>query len=160
MWPWIQDKKVYAYDGALVSVTNENRRHLFNKLVKQQFSLFPLFEILDKETSLLITKNSGLSPNFQDLEGSSFLKELKPYLAQSGSIRLFSLGNELSPYLKTLKEYRSFQYESGSTTDLKNIIQKNQFARDIENDHQVVLDNTGIVITAEKAHCHQKHPIT
>ena len=147
IWPWIQDKKVYAYDGQLVSVTNENRRHLFNKLVKQQFSLFPLFEIHDKENSLLITKNSGLSPNLKDLEESSFMKELKPYLAQPGAVRLFSLGKELSPYLKTLKEYRSFQYESGTATDLKNIIQKNQFAKDIENDQQVVLDNTGIVIT-------------
>ena len=147
MWPWIQDKKVYAYDGELVSVTNDNRRHIFNKLVKQQFSLFPLFEIYDKERSLLITKNTGQSPNIKDLEGSSFIKELNPYLTQPGSICLFSLGNELSPYLKTLKEYRSFRYESGSATDLKNILRKNEFARDIENDQQVVLDNTGIVIT-------------
>ncbi|HEY8895865.1 MAG TPA: hypothetical protein VIM79_13660, partial [Niastella sp.] len=55
----------------------------------------------------------------------------------------------LSPYLKSLKEYRAFRYLHGMTGDLKDLVTKQQFIRDEENEDQVIIDNAELAIVQD-----------
>lgn len=142
----VKDKPVFVYNDGLEKVTADNRKQLFEQLQETQFSLFPLFEIKDPATALLISKNPVESPNLGDLAGSRYMEQLKAYLAVNGKVRVFNIGNQLSPYLKSLKEYRVFNYEQGETALLKELLEKKIFARPIENDEQIIIDDAGMII--------------
>lgn len=137
---------VYVYYDKLLQVKDNNIDSLFDLLHQQNFSLFPLSEIRHPETALLITKSNGESPNLTDLEGSAFATELTAYLTTPHHIRLYSIGNSLSPYIKALKELRVFSYASGNQEQLLTLLNKDRFISNQENDSTVVLDNAGIMI--------------
>lgn len=158
IWHAVRDRKVFVYTGKLVAVTEETRLELFRQLSSSLFSLFPLFEVENPSASLVITKSNGLSPNFGDIQNAPFGVELKKYMKDHSAIRLFNLGNNLSPYLKTLKEYRTFLYDSGNADELVSLLSSNQFVKSIESDQQIVIDNAGIAITANPGESSEKAP--
>lgn len=142
-----REKNLFVYNGRMVQLNDSNKDELFYELQKQQFSIFPFFYITDKSNSVVVTKNSGLAPNISDLKDSRFLDQLKKFLSDSSSkILLFDLGDELSPYLKTLKEYRVFKYQKGFSQDAQLAMQGRQFPVEMENDNQVVIDQSNIII--------------
>ena len=142
----VSNKKVFVYDGELVEVNKANRFELLDHMRKKQFSLFPFFLIEDVNNSMVISKSGNLSPELSDLEGSNFLKTLKTQLNGQDKIRLFNLGTKLSPYLRALKEYRTFQYQQGELESLSRMMETGMFAIDQENSDRVVIDNAGLAI--------------
>jgi XrtN system VIT domain protein len=145
----LKAQKVYVFTNELVQVTNANRESLFDGLHELQFSLFPVYLIKNENTSLLVSKSSEVSPNLKDLAGSDFLKNIKTSMQGGKKLKFFNIGTTLSPYLKTLKEYRAFQYLHGMADDLKKLVAKQEFVKDIENDDQVVIDNAEIAIVKD-----------
>ncbi|OQP58627.1 XrtN system VIT domain-containing protein [Niastella populi] len=145
----LKHHKVFVYTNAMVEVTGENRQAVFAELHKLQFSLFPVYLIGNANNSLLVSKSPAVSPNLKDLAGSDFLKEVKKSMRGGKKLKLFNLGTTLSPYLKTLKEYRAFQYEHGSVDNLKILLNKQVFVKDGENEKQVVIDNAEIAIVED-----------
>ena len=140
-------RNIYVfYSNDLIKLNDQNKDRLFLGLSNDQFSLFPFFKIIDSSNSLVITKSTAVSPNTDDLIESRFMKSLKEYFSQNKKIRLFNMGSELSPYLKTLKEYRAFQYEHGDFKLLQTLVNNGLFAMDIENDNQVIIDNAELAI--------------
>jgi XrtN system VIT domain protein len=146
LWKLISKKQVYVYDGQLQVLTEENKGNIFNKLSGMQFSLFPFYLVKDPSSSLVITKNSGESPNLGDMQESNFYKQLTDGLATREKIRLFDLGYEPSPYLKSLREYRAFQYENGGILMLKQIIDNSYFMNDVENESSIIIHDADLVI--------------
>jgi XrtN system VIT domain protein len=142
----VKDKQVFVYHNGLLALTPENKETLFEQLQETQFSLFPIFEIRDPARALLISKNPSSSPNLADLKDSRYMEQLKTYLAGKPRLRLFNIGHQLSPYLKSLKEYRIFSYEQGELSQLKELLDKKVFAQSMENDGQVVIDDAGIML--------------
>lgn len=149
-WQMLKNKAVWVYYYDMVQLTEENHDWYFKELRKQKFSLFPVHEISDAQHSLLISKSSGQSPDLSDLAGSNFLARLKTFAAQKQKLKFFNLGHELSPYLSSLKDYRLFQYESGHTKKLQQLITRSQFVRDEEHDNEVVVHNAQIAIVREQ----------
>jgi XrtN system VIT domain protein len=145
----LKGQNVYVFTNELVQVTNANRESLFDALHELQFSLFPVYLIKNENTSLLVSKSSTVSPNLKDLAGSEFLKNIKTSMQGGKKLKFFNIGTTLSPYLKTLKEYRAFQYLHGMAADLKKLVAKQEFVKDIENDDQVVIDNAEIAIVKD-----------
>jgi XrtN system VIT domain protein len=140
-------KNIFVYNGSMVKLNESNKDELFYGLQQQPFSLFPIFYITDRTHSLLITKNAGLSPDIGDLKDSRFLGKLKASLANSPEkILLYDLGEELSPYLKTLKEYRVFRYEKGNLRELPLAVNEVPFAGNIETDNEIVIESAGLTI--------------
>ena len=140
--------KAYLHDE-LVDITGDNSVQLFEALHAQRFSIFPIHEIKDAEHALLITKNPPEGPSLQDLEGSRFREELAAYLRDTArpKVRLLNLGgNNLSPYLKALKESRVFRYEQGGLLLLKVLFSTNKFAKDIETAERIVIDEAQVAI--------------
>jgi XrtN system VIT domain protein len=142
----LREKAIYVYDNGLTLVNEQNKEALFARLNDYRFSLFPLHVIADPGSSLLVSKSTGACPNLADLKQSRFYEGLKASLQQEKKIRLFNIGFQLSPYLKSLKEYRVFNYEEGSIVDLSKLVAQRKFAQDIESDQRVVIDNAGIAI--------------
>jgi XrtN system VIT domain protein len=145
----LKAQKVYVFTNELVQVTNANRESLFDGLHELQFSLFPVYLIKNENTSLLVSKSSTVSPNLKDLAGSDFLQHIKTSMQGGKKLKFFNIGTTLSPYLKTLKEYRAFQYLHGMADDLKKLVAKQEFVKDIENDDRVVIDNADIAIVKD-----------
>ena len=148
VWQSVQGKAVWAFDESLIRVTDANRHGLFKKLAAQRFSLFPVFMIAQPETAILVSKSASATPNLSDLDGSPFLAKLKGHEV-SKKLRLFHIGDQPSPYLASLKEFRFFIYEHGDLKKLTQHLQARTFALDVETENEVVLHNAGIILTRE-----------
>jgi len=72
VWESIKLKPVYAIEGNPVKFTDKNIKEVYARAAKQNFSLFPLYEIKKPEQALIIYKSTGTSPNLRDLKGSAF----------------------------------------------------------------------------------------
>jgi XrtN system VIT domain protein len=140
------DKNVFVYDSELIKLQSNNKNELWERLNEKQFSLFPLFEINDPERSLLITKNPAVSPNLDDLAETGFMDKTKSFLSDAPKIKLFDLGEQLSPYLKSMKEFRVFQYDKGDIKLLTDLLIKEQFPDDLENDNHVIIHQSDMII--------------
>lgn len=158
IWESIKTKKVYYYDGELKKLSSENKADVFKRAVKLNFSLFPVNEIKDPQTSLLITKCPGAAPNLNDLDDSEFQKRLTTYLSAAKPIRLFNIGTNLTPYLKALKEMRVFTSETGELKQLLVNLHKNQFLLSQEDEKHVVLDQSGLIIEQTTYTANSKAP--
>ncbi len=140
-------KALFVFDHErIVRLTNENKADLFYLLQNDNFSLFPFYRITNPNTALVITKSAGGTPNIHDLKETSFARQMNKWLLQQHRIKLYNLGEELSPYLKTLKEHRVFTYEHGNMDLLLSILSKNVFNGLTENENSVLIDDAGIVI--------------
>lgn len=144
----VKHKNVYVFNYSLLRVDTNNKDRLFKQLSSLQFSLFPLYEIKNAAGALVISKSAGVSPDFNDLEGSAFLHKTKAYLGSSPRIKLFHLGSTLSPYLKTLLEYRVFNFEQGNSQLLQLLMAKSVFALNKEDSNHVVIYTAGLMIAA------------
>lgn len=140
------DKKVFVFDDKLTLLNAGNKTALWKKLHKQPFSFFPLFEMEERDAALLVTKNAPNHIGMGELEGSEFMSKLQWFLAQDGKINVFNLGDDLSPYLRTMKEYRTFRYDNGDVSSLIHHLQKSQFPDDIETDDRIVIHSTDMII--------------
>lgn len=136
------------YSNTLIRMDAGNKNLVFEQLSALQFSLFPLYVIKDTETALLISKSTDASPDLGDLHESDFYKHTKRFLSGSPRIKLFNIGQSLSPYLKTLVEYRVFDYEQGNPALLQELLQKSVFAISREDSNHVVVHNAAFMITA------------
>jgi XrtN system VIT domain protein len=144
----VRSKKVYVSQGeeSLAEVQENNKDRLFKELRKNQFSLFPFSKIPDAGSSLVITHSGPLSPTIRDLRGSDFLKESYGYFANKQTVKVFELGDELSPYLKSLKEFRALNYDHGTESDLQELLSGKTFPVVIETESAVAVESAGLVI--------------
>jgi XrtN system VIT domain protein len=119
LWPLIRHKKVYVFTNRLETVTDTNHEQLFKALLKKRFSLFPFYQIANPGTALVITNYSGLTPTLDDLKGSKFASRFSSFLrGRNSNIQLFNLCSDLSPYLRTLRDLRLFNYAEGDLATL------------------------------------------
>lgn len=149
VYDMFKDKAVYVYDEGIKQLTNENFGATLRRMRQNKFSLFPIQEITDARNALIVSKSTASSPNLKDIKDTRFMQSMKTYLQQAQRLRLFNIGTELSPYLKSLKEYRVFDYEEGNVADLQKLVASRTFASDIESDQRVVVDNAGVAIVQE-----------
>jgi XrtN system VIT domain protein len=141
-------KRIWIYvDGKMQEATGQNSLDLFEKAAESRFSLFPFFLVPKPATSLVISKGVVNSPAVDDLENAPFMNELKKWLAGDQRIMLYNLGGELSPYLKTLKECRTFRYDQGDLAGLKDLLDEGRFPANIENDQRILVESAGMTIT-------------
>lgn len=142
----LKDKQVFVFKDELITLTEENMDALFKKLNKQTFSLFPIYKIKNPENAILITKGCENSPNLNELKNCKWAEKTIEFQQEEKRIKVYNLNNILSPYLRTLKELRTFDFDSGDLIKLKELITTNRCIIDQENDSTVVIDEAGIKI--------------
>jgi XrtN system VIT domain protein len=136
-----QNKQIYVFDNQLIQLNQDNKDELFDRLGDLNFSLFPLHEIRDTKSSLLISKATKNSPNLSDLKSTKFGNELSDYLSNTtAKIKLANIGNELSPYLRSLKEFEVFDYWSGNAEELAELSNKQIFSVNLIADNEVAIE--------------------
>ncbi|PTM08450.1 MAG: XrtN system VIT domain-containing protein [Bacteroidetes bacterium] len=139
LWPLIRHRKVYVFTNRLETVTAANHEQLFQALLKKRFSLFPFYQIADPANALVLTNYSGLTPTLDDLKGSEFANRLSSFLrGRNSSIQLFNLNRELSPYLRTLRDLRLFNYAQGNLAILATWLGEQKFYGVQEDNSSVV----------------------
>ncbi len=141
------EMNVFVFHDRMIRVTSENRNKIFEQLSRLNFSLFPFYEISDPALSMVISKGGDASPNLSDIKGSSFAGKLKSYLSENHPVRLFAIDGQISPYLRTLREFRSFEYDSGTIEYLGELLQSKKYPEDQESCDTVVITSAGIMIT-------------
>ena len=147
VWKSVKDKKVYVFYDQLYQLNNENKESYYALLSKLNFSLFPFYKIKDIPQSLLITKSGSISPTLKDLKNSAFSDKLKNYLSvRTEKVNLFNLSDELSPYLKTLKEFQVFNYADGEMNTLQNLLNKNVFVSTEQTENTALLGISNTII--------------
>lgn len=142
-----KNQTVYCWNNhKMLEVNQQNVEIIYDEFSSFNFSLFPIYEIKKPENALIITKNEKPSPNLKDLKDSPFANSLVSYLSKNEPIHVFSLGENLAAYLRTLKELREIQSEVGTMEDLGNLLNKNQFSLNQENANTVVIEPAQIKI--------------
>jgi len=149
--PMLKNKKIYAWSpaGGLVKLTAANQEAIYRDAASLEFGLFPLYRITDKEHALLVSKSNPASPALSDLNNTDFAKQLQTWLAAPGKLRLYTIGDELSPYLRTLKECGAFHFEKGDWITLDTRIIQHRFLHDNEEPDVVSVDPAGLLIRRE-----------
>ena len=104
-------------------------RSLNYKTVLDQFkaltySLLPLYEL--KDSSLVITKCSSISANFEELESSDYLKKLRKGTKQK-NIKVINISENLNPFWQTVKEQKIVSYLKIDLNNCLNLIEQDQF---------------------------------
>lgn len=143
----LHDKKVWVFHPrkGMVAVKDDNKEALFRELQEQRFSLFPFYKITDPAAALVISASADVSPQLGDLDKSVFRDQLRRFLSHK-KIKLYNIGNTLSPYLATLKESRSLLYENGTAKQLLTQLRNNSFQRYEEDSNQLIITGAQIRI--------------
>lgn len=149
VWNVVKHKQVWVYQNGMVAVNSGNKEDLFAALRTQSFSLFPFQLLPDPEQSLVVSKSGSYSPTLSDLEGSPFLTSLQKRFGPASRVRLFHLGADCSPYIRSLKERRYFDFERGGPELLEFLLSQKSFVKDVETDSQIVVHSAGVVITKQ-----------
>jgi len=148
IWKQVRDKKVFVANGdRFTQVNKENAEDLFETLNQQNFSLLPFFSIQNPNQSLIITKGSKNSPRLAEIKDSEFAKRIIDYMVSDApKAKMFNFGKQFSPYQKSMLELRLLTVDQGSMKDLKQILEKNEFLLNQENEHQVVIPSAHIML--------------
>ena len=102
---------------------------------------------MNDEEALVISKSTETNLFLKDVENSIMSKELSDYLGQNKKVRFFNLGKALSPYLKTLRDFRALAYDAGIIDSLISLIDKKEFVRSVENEHTIVIQDADLIIS-------------
>jgi XrtN system VIT domain protein len=151
LWQSVRKYPVYAFTTELVRLDQTNYRAVSDALRDRTFSLFPLHTIREPGRALLVSKSDGPTPNLNDLEGSGFYDGTLGFLAKKQSLRVFHLGPHLSPYLKTLGEFRALQLDYGTPESLAGLLKEGWFLRSPEREGLVSVGRAGMLIAATDA---------
>lgn len=141
-------RDIYAFDEEKIKLENYNNPAIQNNLLQKRFSLFPFHKIEEEANVLIISKSAQASPNLSDLKDSKFQKNLKQFLSTSkAEFNLFHIGENWSPYLKTLKQFNVFNGQSGGLAELEAMTIKNQFKQNMLGKNEVAVEAAGITIS-------------
>ncbi|MEM7372947.1 MAG: XrtN system VIT domain-containing protein [Bacteroidota bacterium] len=160
IWARVKNKEVYVFHPNKIRLTEENMETLFQELSQQHFSLLPIQLIEQPEKTLVISHSPEQTPMLADLKGSAFEQRAKTYfLEQTERVRWFNLGGTVSPYLRSLKEFRVIQYAAGDIEDLEELLDKNSFPSIEEHNHLVALQHSHMSIQKSMLDEEQPEPL-
>lgn len=145
-WDLVKDRQVYVWQDRMLKLTKENRTQVFRQLAQQQYSLFPLHKLKNPDQALVISKSKGASPNLSDLKNTRFAEEMTEKLPLQGPVRVYTLGEQLSPYLRGLKELQVIATMQGDVRQMADLLQQQQFIRTTPDKDVVRLGASGIGI--------------
>ncbi|MBE9599151.1 XrtN system VIT domain-containing protein [Pedobacter sp. MC2016-24] len=146
LWANIKSHRVYAFDQQLLELNEKNIWSTFDKLSQLNFSLFPLYTIPDVEKSVVITKCNSQSPNLSDLDQSKFYTSSKSFLSKAIPIHVYNIGQNLNPYLQTLKQFNLLRYTTGTIAQFNQQVQQNRFPEQQELDNAISIKSSRLMI--------------
>ena len=141
VWQTMNSKmELWVYsNNRFEQLTESNRKALFKDLKKKNFTLFPFYKMKNDASTFVITKYNQLTPTLNDLKKTGFSEATSEFFKMNTTpIRVYNLGERISPYMRTLSEFRSIQLEPTSLTDIISNTKNNQFYKQLENESTIV----------------------
>ncbi|KUJ62267.1 hypothetical protein AR687_09645 [Flavobacteriaceae bacterium CRH] len=121
----LNNKHVYVYlHGLKTNINKDNYRAIQLDFEDLQYSLLPLSKLA--KNSLIITKCSTFSANFEDLEDSDYLRKIKTK-AKNQNLKVINISAEINPFWQTAKEQKYVEYYQTSAINCLKLIQQHQF---------------------------------
>lgn len=157
-----KDKPVYVFaENRMIQLEDFNRSRLIKELRKNNYTLFPFYKIPKDEKVLVITHDGRLTPELDDLKSTEFYKKLSAdFLNRTEPIPVFHLGDDPSPYLKTLNELRNFNFFEGEMPDFVTYFDSQTFPASGEDENTIVLNEAKVTLSkkTDTAPAVQKSP--
>jgi len=146
----LADNLYVFYNEEFVKLSEQNWR-IAETLQKRAFSLFPFHLLKKKDAPLVVTKGRALSVHLSDFKGSPFAVHLGKFFASGKRVRVFNLGENVSTYVGSLREFRALQFGEGSREELFALLDKQQFPTLHETENSVVLHDANLKLTRKKS---------
>lgn len=147
-----EGKNIYVWLPEKTKIKNDNKEAVWEQLSTYQFSLPYIYQVDSPQKSLVITKSGYRTPLISDLQNSNYASYTQKYLQEGkGKIKVINIGDELSPYWKTLHELRVINYAEGSVRGLENLLKKNSFYVAHEDSSTVALLQSRMSIIKQPA---------
>ncbi|HMG91275.1 MAG TPA: XrtN system VIT domain-containing protein [Chryseolinea sp.] len=137
-------------DNGFVRLTDENW-DLIDNIKNNNFSVFPFHQINDTANALVVTKGKRLSPYLQDIKESSFGTALRDFFSSANKVHVYNLGNDVPMYIRSLREFRAFEFGSGTLEGIASLLTSNKFPQVAEDDNTVVLHDSQMKISRSNA---------
>lgn len=145
----LKGKKIMVYTDRLILLNEKNKTDIFKALRQNNFSLFPFYKIPESEQALVITKSNEICPNLKDLNNTTFYTKLIEKIKSKKNRDVIDLGENTSPYLKTLAEFRAIDLQHKSLSDFLNTIKSNSWTKNLETANSVYIPSANIIIKEE-----------
>lgn len=145
---WAQQAKipVFVFNVDMKEVTPENRNQLYSELSQFNFNLFPFYLITNPENSLVVTHSATLCPGLEALKKMEFGRKLGEWIAAENPVKVYHFGEQISPYLKGMREIRGIEYARGNFQGLLENLNTGTFPVIDETDQQVAVHEAGIYL--------------
>lgn len=118
-------KNVFVYvNGLKKEINKENYKAILLDFEDYHYSLLPLYNLAN--SSLIITKSGTFSANFEELEGSHYLKKIKSDVKQR-NIKVINISADINPFWQTIKEQKYIDYYQTSLPNCLKILKQHQF---------------------------------
>ncbi|MBS7232357.1 XrtN system VIT domain-containing protein [Flavobacterium psychroterrae] len=118
-----QNVFVYVNDEKK-EINKENFRAIEQEFEDLHYSLLPLYKI--SENSLIITKCGTFSANFEELEDSDYLKNIKAETKQR-NLKVINISSDINPFWQTAKEQKYITYFQTSLKNSLKLIEQKRF---------------------------------
>jgi XrtN system VIT domain protein len=118
-----KNKNIYVYQEKIIQLTDKNKKSIIKDLRRYRFSIIPMNEIPAKAQTLFITKGIANAPNLKDLKGSKYEKSFQNYLDAIINLKVYNIGNEVAPYLASLKGFKVIEMHKGNIKNLVELLE-------------------------------------
>lgn len=141
--------EVYVFAPHPIRLTADNAATLIPQLREQQFSMVPIYDIMNPGEALVISASDGNTPLLSDLAPSPYTEMLQAYLVQHDEpLRWITLGKHLAPYVQTLQDLRVVTVCHAYPKEVVPMITEGVFPTVPEHSHQSWIPAAQMAITA------------
>jgi XrtN system VIT domain protein len=121
----LKGRLIYVYNDKEKKVINtDNYKTIYSDFKDLHYSLLPLYKIT--KNSLIITKSSAFSANFEELDKSGYLNKIRTGTKQQ-NLKVINLSAEINPFWQTIKEQKYIDYYQTSLQNSLKMIEQKQF---------------------------------
>lgn len=146
----LKQKEVFVFNDVEFIQLNSENWQLVDDLQTRNYSIFPFHLIQDTNHSLVISKGSIQSPHLVDFKESKLAVGLENFFGNGKRISVYNLGVTSSAYISSLREFRAFEFASGTVEELKTLLTNNEFPKAIETDEEVILHDAKLVLKKQR----------
>jgi XrtN system VIT domain protein len=138
-----KDKEIFVWLPEKLKVTAENKEKIWEEVRENQFSLPFLYNIINPENAVIITKTGHSSPLLEDIKTSAFAEKTTAYLLRTlHKIKVINIGRETSPFWRSMRELSLIDYNKCNLKALIEQIKKNTFSAVFEDSMTVSLTDS------------------
>jgi XrtN system VIT domain protein len=136
-------------EDALINIHTIKRDELKMLVKANAFSLPPIDQFMKKGKNLLIvTKSTPNGPDFSDLRGTQYLKNIKnQFINRQSQLHVYDLNTKVpSPLYQTLSQFSYINLVKGNLNMLSQYLRNQSFPQTIVNSPCKVFKNSGMRI--------------